>query len=178
MNRRMDHADLERAMAAAVANTGASLLDLSHRSPVLVVFLRHAGCPFCREAMADLARSRGTIAGGGTAIVVVYQWNPGEADELFERAGIADLPRIADPDRALYRAFGLRRGNLWQIASPYVLWRVVTAGAAGHRVGRVLGDAFQMPGTFLVHRGRVVREFRHRSQASRPDYAAIAAGQG
>jgi peroxiredoxin len=168
--------DLTAAMAAARTQTGRTLLEVSNEGPTVVVFLRHAGCPFCREALADVARDRGAIAGKGSRIVLVYQWNPGEADELFERAGVGDVPRIADPDRALYRAFGLRRGNLWQLASPFVVWRVVVAGSAGHRVGKVLGDAFQMPGTFLVHKGRVIREFRHRSQAARPDYAALAGG--
>ena len=40
---------------------GASLGVLSLLSPVLVVFLRHPGCTFCREAVADLSRLRAEI---------------------------------------------------------------------------------------------------------------------
>ena len=36
-------ADLERAMREALSQTGKSLWDLSHESPLLVIFLRHFG---------------------------------------------------------------------------------------------------------------------------------------
>jgi len=36
-------ADLERAMREALSQTGKSLWDLSHESPMLVIFLRHLG---------------------------------------------------------------------------------------------------------------------------------------
>ena len=42
------------AMDRAITDQGESLLELSQSSPRLVVFLRHAGCIFCRESLADL----------------------------------------------------------------------------------------------------------------------------
>jgi hypothetical protein len=35
------------------------------------------------------------------------------------------------------------------------------------------GDGLQMPGVFLLHRGKVLREFRHESAADRPDYVTL-----
>ena len=37
---------------------GRTLQQLSDSQPVLVVFLRHSGCTFCREAVADLVREQ------------------------------------------------------------------------------------------------------------------------
>nr|WP_256200529.1 hypothetical protein [Verrucomicrobium spinosum] len=48
-------------LAEALTSAGPSLAALSQQSPVLVVFLRHAGCTFCREALADIARVRPAI---------------------------------------------------------------------------------------------------------------------
>jgi hypothetical protein len=31
----------------------------------------------------------------------------------------------------------------------------------------------QLPGVFLMHAGRVLREYRHRTPADRPDYLAL-----
>ncbi|MFG0276220.1 MAG: hypothetical protein ACF8QF_14315, partial [Phycisphaerales bacterium] len=59
------------AMKRAITNTGESLADLSHVRPTLVVFLRHSGCTFCREAMSDLRRQRGAIEKDGVGIVLV-----------------------------------------------------------------------------------------------------------
>ena len=34
---------------------GVSLADLSATAPVLLIFLRHSGCTFCRQTLSDLA---------------------------------------------------------------------------------------------------------------------------
>ncbi|MBK8548548.1 MAG: hypothetical protein IPL63_14650 [Saprospiraceae bacterium] len=39
-------------------NKGNNLLDLSYQSPVLLVFLRHFGCVYCKESMMDIARKK------------------------------------------------------------------------------------------------------------------------
>ena len=49
-------------MAAALSSirteSGANLLALAEGSPVLLVFLRHFGCSFCRKAISDVAGLR------------------------------------------------------------------------------------------------------------------------
>ena len=35
--------------------------ELSRRKPVLLIFLRHSGCPFCKQAVADVAAAREKI---------------------------------------------------------------------------------------------------------------------
>lgn len=155
---------------------GASLASISDEAPTLVVFFRHSGCTFCREAAADLASARASIEGSGRRIAVVMM-APGDdhARGFLARYGLDDLPRILDPERRLYHAFGLRRGTFWQLLGPRVVWRGVVAGLIkGHGVGPLTGDGFQMPGTFVVHRGRVIASHPHRSASDRQDYASIA----
>lgn len=161
-------------LASARTQTGASLLELSEARPVLVVFLRFSGCPFCLEAMDDIQKHRGELESRGVSIAFVHMMNESEARPFFEANGVDDLPRISDADQSLYRAFGLKRGSLWQIMGPYVWWRLLQAVRIGRRVGRAVGDMRQMPGAFLIDRGRMIASYRHRSQASRPDYVALA----
>jgi len=53
--------------------------------------------------------------------------------------------------------------------------RGIQAGIVeGHGLGRLAGDAFQMPGVFLVFHGQVIRSYRHQSTADRPDYLGFA----
>ena len=163
------------ALRMARCQNGESLLSLSRRRPQLVVCLRHLGCSFCRESLAELSRRRREIEGSGTGIVLLHPGNEQAAAELFEFHGLGDLPRFADPDRVLYRSLGLSRGSLRQLAGPRVVWRAIGAALRGHRPGRPDGDVRQMPGVFLVDDGRVVQAFRHRDVAERPDYRAIAA---
>lgn len=166
--------DLASALASARTNTGASLLELSNQRPTMAVFLRHSWCPFCLEAMADVKKRRAEIGARGVQIVLVHQMTEAQAAPFFEANGVADFPRIADPDRDLYRALDLGRGNWWQIAGPAVWFRSMQAALVGKRVGAMVGDVRQMPGVFVIDKGRVIASYRHKTQASRPDYVALA----
>ena len=38
--------------------TGRTLLELVDESPLLLIFLRHFGCSFCRQTLDDVSRIR------------------------------------------------------------------------------------------------------------------------
>lgn len=167
-------AAFSQALASAHDQIGQTLADLSHTAPTLVVFLRHAGCTFCREALADLAKIRTAIEAEGVQICLVHMGSDDHAAEFFAAYGMDDVPRISDPGQGLYRAFDLGRGKLRQLFGPKVIVRGAEAAANGHGIGRLIGDGFQMPGVFLIRDGQIVRAFRHQTAADRPDYAALA----
>lgn len=162
----------------AATKDGVSLAQISEDSLVLVVFLRHFGCTFCREAMADLAKARQEIQSRGVRIVVVHMVSPEEGRRHLARHNLTamnGIGHISDPDKKLYFAFELMRGTFKQLFGLPVIWRGLVAGVfGGHWVGRMAGDGFQMPGAFLVKRGQIVRSYRHQDVADRPDYCEIA----
>ena len=53
------------------SNTGARLDVLADASPQMVVFLRHSGCTFCRQALSDISKQRQKIEAAGGACEVV-----------------------------------------------------------------------------------------------------------
>ncbi len=161
------------AMRHALTQTGQSLWDLTQRQPALVLCLRHAGCSFCKVALQDIASQRKKIESKGVQIILVHMALEDQAERLFAAYGLADLPRISDPHRELYRSLGLGRGSFLALFGPLVWLRGIVAGLRGHWPGRLAGDGFQMPGAFLIHRGRLVRSFRHRTAADRPDYPGL-----
>ncbi len=168
--------EIVQALDGVRTQSGQTLAALSEASPVLVVFLRHAGCTFCREAIGDVARERGGIETSGVRIVLVHMGDSEAIGKLTETYGLGGVDRICDPDRKLYRAFGLRRGNLRQLFGPKVIWRALPGGVLSrHGIGRITADSFQMPGLFLIDESGIVRRFRHRTAADRPDYASICA---
>lgn len=163
------------ALESAVTQSGARLVDLCEASPVLLVFLRHAGCTFCREALADLSQEKKTIDATGTRIVLVHMGDGAAIEKLLERYKLQGVDRISDPTQSLYQAFGLKRGNLRQLLGPRVLWRAFGRGVlARHGIGWQAADASQMPGLFLMDDTGIIRRFRHKTAADRPDYAAMA----
>lgn len=168
------HDDVTSAMHAARTPQGVSLYDLSGGKPTLVIFLRHLGCTFCRESLAELRERRNVIERAGTQIALVHMAPEDHARAFLSRYGLSDVPRFSDPGKSLYAAFGLQRGGLLQLFGPRVWWRGLIATWRGHRVGRLVGDGFQMPGAFLVVDGEIRSAFRHSTAADRPDYVSLA----
>jgi AhpC/TSA antioxidant enzyme len=162
---------------AAKTQTGESLLALSRQMRTLVVFLRHPGWTFCRQALAELAEKRSAIAAQGTGLVLVHMQTDTAASALFARYGLQDVPRISDPGRQLYEAFELSRGSLAQVAGPRVWLRGLLSLFKGHVPGVPEGDVLQMPGVFLLNNGRIERAYRHATSADRPDYCELAGPQ-
>jgi len=158
-----------------IGSTGKSLFQLSQASPVLVVFLRHSGCTFCREALADLGTKRAAIEASGTRIALVHLSTEADIAPFAAKYGVADLPRFADPGRQLYREFDLAPGGVTQLLGLKVWGRgIVAALKSGHGFGGIKESMFQMPGTFLIENGKILRAFRHQSAADRPDYTDLA----
>lgn len=151
---------------------------LSNERPVLLVCLRHLGCAFSREALADLQAQRSAIEASGARLVIAHLEPPSQAEPLLRHYGLGDIATISDPSAGLYESCGLTRGRASQLMGPRVMWRwLVTAILARRGAGWTGADVRRMPGVFLIDRGRIVRAFRHRSTADRPDYAALCSGR-
>ncbi len=119
-------------LADTRTHTGETLADLSDQSPILLVLLRHEGCTFCRNAMSDIARLQARIEGVGTRIVLGHMGTEEEFAAFAGRYGLSAIAAVADPNRRLYKGLGLRRGRLWQLLGPRVVWTWFKATLAGH----------------------------------------------
>jgi peroxiredoxin len=148
-----------------------TIAALSSQSPVMLLFLRHSGCTFCREALSDFARSRQQLESQGVTPVLVHMGDNHEQAGFFAAYGVDDVHRVSDPQQLLYRAYDLHRGGFQQLLGPRVWWRGFKAAILGrHGVGKLVGDGFQMPGVFLVYKNQVLAAKRHDTAADRPDY--------
>ncbi len=167
--------EIQRMALRARTQYGKTLLDMSAQSPLMLVFLRQAGCTFCREAVSDISAKLTEIRAAGTQIVLVHMGEEQESAPFFTKYGLSALPRVSDPQRRLYRAFGLRSGSILNLFGPKVWWRSIEAGVlAGHGIGWPVADAAQMPGVFVIFHGEILRGYQHRSAADRPNYLELA----
>lgn len=169
--KRVASPDVQTWALRAQTQFGISILEHSRLRPVLLVFLRHVGCTFCREALSDLADKRKEIESTGTQIVLVHMGREEAAEQILRKYDLLDIPRVADPKLTLYEAFGLERGTMAQLLGPKVWLRGFKAGFLGkHGMGGAEGDVAQMPGVFLLFHGETLKSYRHQSAADRPDY--------
>src|SRR5271168_1109890 len=95
--------EVARTLASIRTESGASLLGLAEASPVLLIFLRHFGCSFCRQAISDVADLKDELARRGVRPVFVHLGTPERAKPFFEYYGIGDVERVSDPEAKIYR---------------------------------------------------------------------------
>ena len=169
-SRDQDSVDLSSAMRTFASHRGSTLSSLSRNAPTLVVFLRHSGCVFCREALFEMQRLSGDFRKRGVNLAIVHMSDPMEATVMCSKYDLDHIHRFSDPECVLYRAFGIRRGELSELLGPTVWWRGFLTYLRGHSVGKLSGDGFRMPGCFVLHDDQILAAFRSASAADHPDY--------
>jgi hypothetical protein len=124
-----------------------------------------------------VASRRADIESTGAQVAFVHMSTEEEANAWFESHGVGDVLRISDPDKTLYKEFGLEEASLAELMHPrvWVPW-FRTAVLAGRGVGAAGPNWRQLTGVFLVHRDRILGSIRHRNSAARPDYVAFVRG--
>lgn len=155
-------------------NTGESLLNLSAHNPIMLVFLRHFGCTFCRAALAEISSRRGEFESNGTKIVFVHMSDESTASKYFSRYKLENPIHISDPECHYYQKFGLVKGNFNQLFGLNTWIRGFQEGVInGHGLGSQLGDGFQMPGVFLIQNGSIKEQYIHKEASDKPDYERL-----
>ena len=103
-----------------------------------------------RKAEFDQLDTRIVLVGLGTAAET----------ESFKARFDVPFPMIPDPDKELFRIFGLPRASTQSLLSIGMLKRGFSAMSKGHHIGKPVGDVRQLPGVFVFDTNGVVR-FQH-----------------
>jgi AhpC/TSA family len=115
-------------------------------------FRRFAGCPVCNLHLRTIVARHGEITAVGVREVVVFH---SSREELLEHASDLPFAVIADPEKHLYREFGVEssaRSLLHPRAWPGIVRGVVATLRRGDRAPslRPAGGRFGLPGDFLI----------------------------
>ena len=81
-----------------------SLAAYRGRQNVVVYFMRTFDCPVCLGHVMRLARTYDQIQAQNTVVLVLGPGDRHEAEQLQRKV---PFPVLADPDRTVYRAYGL-----------------------------------------------------------------------
>lgn len=100
-------------------------------------------------------------AGGEVALVTMG--TPKQAAEFRARL-LLPFRCLADAARVAYRAFSLPCGGLGAVACP-ATWAVGLKALLSHGVGKMIGDPYQLPGSFVIDTAGIIRH-AHRATTS------------
>lgn len=167
--------------ATLMATTGVAvtLSELWAKQTLLLVFTRHFGCTQCKEMLNRLSLSKTQLGEAGLQMAIVTQGTV-SANLAFCQQYAPDTLCLADPDRKVYAAYGLDRGNLFQTVLSPSIWRAVNqAEKKGYHLeppppGQ---DALQMSGIFIVGTdGRIRLPYYYDTIADHPELELLFEG--
>ncbi|MBK7399600.1 MAG: AhpC/TSA family protein [Myxococcales bacterium] len=118
-------------------------------------FRRFAGCPICNLHLRSVAKRRHELVAAGIREVAFFH-STAESMRPFQ----GDLPFdvVADPDKTLYRRFGVE-ASLKSVADPRAWGGFLRGALASHASSSTAGEGghLGLPADFLIDRaGRVL----------------------
>lgn len=161
-------------MLDSYTNKGNSLLQMSDSNQLMLVFLRHFGCNFCRETLRYLSESKQEIQSKGYKIILIHQSSKSYAEQMLEIYDLGDLEHISDKSLLLYRSFEINTLKVRDYFNPAVFFGFFRSLFNGDFPGRIQGDPNQKPGIFLFYKRSIVGKFEYRHIAQRPDLIQLA----
>ncbi len=170
-----DSAALIALLETTRTESGKTLLELVDERPVLLVFLRHFGCAFCRQAIDDVSKIRPELTSRGVQVAFVHLGSPERAKPYFDYYKLSDVERVSNPDGSLYRdpVFALARVSVFQLFRPTVWIAWIRGAIFKYRIGLLKEDIQQMPGVFFLKDRAIANLYRHHTIADRPDYLRL-----
>lgn len=127
---------------------------------VLLVFLRHFGCTFCRQTIAQLKEFEPELKRRGVdSIILVFNGAMSDAKEFFKNRW-PSVAAIHDPDLLHDKKFAISRGTGQQLLGPRALIAGLKGLLNGYGIGHPKSDPFLMSGFFLLRGDVILKEFR------------------
>ncbi len=117
----------------------------------LVSFLRHFGCPFCREWLAQLEEHHSQLQAAGVQVVAVAMGEPKHVKRYCGNlAPHVDCLTGNEQGRDAYDAYGLIRAGAKEFLSFNVLKAGIRAFSKGKAMGQIIGDPLMLSGSFII----------------------------
>lgn len=161
--------DRNEAMQLYYTNKGESIAELNEKHPVLLIFLRHLGCSFCKETLNIVRKYKATILEKNISVVLVHMSDEDICETVFQEYELGEITYVCDKESILYKSFQLKRGTFFQLFGWKVMCRAIGLKIKKNINPNVVDDSdvYQMPGIFLIHHNEILHEFQYKSAADK-----------
>ena len=119
---------------------------------LVMVFLRHLGCPLCMRRIDELKNEYYRFDELGAMLMVIVQSTRARVASYSEKKSIP-YPLVPDKDKKIYDLFGVERGGIGAFLAPRVLVESAKATLKGYFHGAFEGDELQKPAEFIIKPG-------------------------
>lgn len=132
-----------------------SLTDLRGKK-VMLSFYRYASCPFCNLRVHQLRQNAAAWETRGLLMLAVFQ-SPAASIRDYAIGETVEFPIIPDPDRALYKTYGVETSWAAFAKSGLRAADIAKATLKGFLPGKVEGDMNRVPADFLIDEQGIIR---------------------
>lgn len=151
-----------------------TVYDLSTEHKVMLVFLRHFGCLFCRETLDDLSKSIQKFNDSGAIIVFIHMSNKEIAEKYFEMYGLKNAYHVSDKESYYYNMFKLGKLSSKQLINLQSFIKGYNTTLTKNNQLEIeleeTVDKNQLPGIFIIENGQIINQFIHKEASDKPDY--------
>lgn len=149
---------------------GSTLAEVVNSRPIVILhFLRHLGCLYCKAQVDGLYNLQQQHP-GFPPIIFVHQSSVEKGDVFFAKH-FPGAAHISDPQLDLYRLFSIRRLQGLNLINPLMVLKGIWLTLRGYvnRVGG-FGDIMILSGTFLFRQGKLAWSHRARWAGDEPNF--------
>lgn len=151
----------QRAPDIALQDADGQQVWLAHywrASPLVLFFVRHVGCVFCREQVRALSQRYDDIRARGAQVAAIIPTDAINASR-FARSMRLPFAVLSDAPRRAFAAFGLYETSISDLAQPEVLLRTARQFARGNipAVNPFSSPITQLGGIFIIGVDGIVR---------------------
>ena len=146
---RIDRGDRAPSFSAEGLGGEAVSIEAFRGRRLLLSFFRYAACPLCNLRTAFLIDAYPRFRSKGLEIVAIFESPRDRLLETVARQSIP-FPVIPDPERRLYRTYGVTPSLLGTVRGAFRVRALREAFRRGFHIGRADGAATQLPAEFLI----------------------------
>jgi hypothetical protein len=151
---------LDRSVEGPGIKKGPLRKQYNPEKPVLMVFLRHLGCQFCKETVRDIRAA--SIRNPDYPDVLFFFPEDAATGQAFFNQYWPRAKGISDPGQFFYNEFGIPSAGILNLFRPGVLLASLRAALKGNvsslprGIEWLTGKVWQMPGFFVVKGDQIV----------------------
>ncbi len=126
------------------------------RQPIILTFLRHFGCAFCRDHLVELRDGYRQVLDAGAEVIGITQGDPLQT-RIFGNRYRLPYPLLSNPDRSAYHAFGLYEGSRNDVVGPVLFMRKpLFMTGAFVKPEPMVGELRQLGGVYVIDRSGTI----------------------
>lgn len=142
---------------------------LEESKKLLVIFLRHLGCTYCRKTLKNFSEYFNSNRPVVFSPLFVHMASKDEGSQILSKYNLDGKAHISDENKELYNLFSIKQGRASQLFGPGVL-KAGVKDIFKYGVGRLRGDGFQMPALFVVDENGIQKSYLYKTIADEIDF--------